>query len=332
MPELRKDPIIGRWVIISTERGKRPSDWQLERQDRIGGFCPFCPGNEDKTPPEILALRPNHSEPNTSGWSIRVVPNKFPALQIEGDLNRRGDGLYDLMNGVGAHEVIIETPEHEREFADYEAAHIENILKVFRDRIVDLRNDERFKYILVFKNHGRAAGASLEHSHSQLIATPILPKRVVEELQGASKHYQLKERCIFCDLIYQEMDANKRIISQSQDYLAIAPFASRFPYEAWILPKKHYSHYERMEDRQYGKLAYILKDVLQRINRTLDAPPFNFILHSTPIQQPDAVDYHWHIEVIPKLTKIAGFEWGAGFYINPVPPEDAAFELQEDNP
>ncbi len=330
MPELRKDPIVGRWVIISTERGKRPSDWAFEARIRKGGFCPFCPGNEDKTPPEILAVRDGGpAQANSPGWRVRVVPNKFPALQIEGELNRRGEGLYDLMNGIGAHEVIIETPDHEKELADLDVSHIESILKVFRDRVTDLRNDLRFQYILVFKNHGGTAGASLEHSHSQLIATPILPKRVAEELDGANKHYRLKERCIYCDIIHQEMDSKKRIIQETDAYLAIAPFASRFPYETWILPKEHASHYERMEEVFYHKFAEILKDVLQRIQRTLDAPPYNFIIHSSPIQRADVPEYHWHMEIIPKLSRIAGFEWGSGFYINPIPPEDAAAHLAE---
>ncbi len=328
MPELRKDPVVGRWIIISTERGKRPSDWAFEAKTRKGGFCPFCPGNEDKTPAEILAVR-DGGEANSSGWRVRVVPNKFPALQIEGELNRRGDGLYDLMNGIGAHEVIIETPEHEKELADLPVGHIEEVLKIFRERMCDLRNDPRFQYILVFKNHGSAAGASLEHSHSQLIATPILPKRVAEELEGADRHYQRKERCIFCDIVQQENAGRKRLILETDSYIAIAPFASRFPYEIWILPKEHYSHFEKMEMPQFGRLAGVLKEILQRLQRTLDAPPYNFIIHSSPIQQPELPHYHWHMEIIPKLSRVAGFEWGSGFYINPIPPEDAAAHLAE---
>ncbi|HEV8663511.1 MAG TPA: DUF4931 domain-containing protein, partial [Candidatus Methylomirabilis sp.] len=178
MPELRKDPVTSRWVIISTERGKRPSDFSAEAPRRRSGFCPFCPGNEDKTPPEILAYRPNGGPPNSAGWNLRVVANKFPALQIEGELNRQGEGIYDKMSGLGAHEVIIETPEHEATLATLPEQRVEDVLWAFRDRIVDLKKDPRFQYILVFKNHGEAAGASLEHPHCQLIATPIIPKRV----------------------------------------------------------------------------------------------------------------------------------------------------------
>ncbi len=329
MPELRKDPITERWVIISSERGKRPSDWTVEPKVRGGGFCPFCPGNEDKTPPEVRALRPGTEQKNVPGWKIRVVPNKFPALQIEGDLNRRGEGLYDVMNGLGAHEVIIETPNHLAELADLDTDHIYDTLLIFRERILDLKNDTRFKYILIFKNHGISAGASLEHSHSQLIATPIIPKRVQEELLGAKKHFDFKERCIYCDILHQEVQMSKRLVVRTDEYVSVEPFAPRFPFETWLLPVKHYSHFEAMELREYYGLAAVLKETLLRINRTLESPHYNFILHTSPVQEVPLLEYHWHIEIIPKLTKVAGFEWGSGFYINPTPPEMAAQHLRE---
>lgn len=329
MPELRKDPITDRWVIISTERGKRPMDWQTEPVSRTGGFCPFCPGNEDKTPPEIVAVRTPGSQRDGAGWSVRVVPNKFPALQIEGDLNRRGEGMYDLMSGVGAHEVIIECPNHLSDFADLEHGHFRDILSIFSQRMLDLKNDTRFKYILVFKNHGTAAGASLEHSHAQLIATPIIPKRVIEELEGARKHFELKERCIYCDIVRQELHSGKRVVVAREDFVAIQPFASRFPFETWLLPAQHQSHYEMMDATHLEGMASVFKETLLRLNQVLSNPHYNFILHTAPVQEPTMPEYHWHIEIIPKLTKIAGFEWGSGFYINPTPPELAAQHLRE---
>ncbi|MFQ5707558.1 MAG: galactose-1-phosphate uridylyltransferase [bacterium] len=328
MPELRKDPIVGRWVIISTERGKRPSDWASEAKLKGSGFCPFCPGNEDKTPPEIMAVRPMTEQRDVPGWEIRVVPNKFPALQIEGDLARRGEGIYDMLNGIGAHEVVIETPNHALDFADLSVDSVANILRIFRDRALDLKKDTRFKYILIFKNHGVSAGASLEHTHSQLIATPIIPKRVLEELDGSRRHYKYKERCIFCDIIRQEELSQKRVVTALDSFLTIEPFAPRFPFETWILPKQHFSHFESMPEEMYNKLAISLKDALTRINKALGFPPFNFMLHSSPIQESSLLEYHWHLEIIPKLTKIAGFEWGSGFYINSTPPEIAAEHLQ----
>ncbi len=328
MPELRKDPVIGRWVIISTERGKRPHDFNVTPAPRKSGFCPFCPGNEDKTPPEIFAIRPPDTVPNSPGWSLRVVPNKYPALRVEGELNRRGEGIYDVMNGVGAHEVIIETPHHDKKLADLEIPHIHNILKVYRERIADLRNDIRLKYVLVFKNQGYEAGASLEHSHSQLIATPIVPKTVVEELTGARNYYQYKERCIFCDIVREEIKDQVRIIYEEEHFIAIEPFAPRFPFETWILPKHHESHYEKSSDAILHHLAITLKLVLQKLEVALKNPPYNFIIHTSPMQEAELPYYHWHIEIMPKLTRVAGFERGTGFYINSTSPEDAARYLK----
>jgi len=329
MSELRKDPVVGRWVIISSERGKRPSSWAGQVNRKGGGFCPFCPGHEDKTPPEIYAKRPLTEAQNVPGWQIRVVPNKFPALKVEGTLHAKGFGNYDMMNGVGAHEVIIETPKHAADLTDLSDAQATDILLTYRERMVDLARDARFKYVLVFKNHGGAAGASLEHSHSQIIATPIIPKRVSEELEGSKRFYNHKERCVFCDMIQYDIKSKVRIISRTENFVALAPFAPRFPYETWLLPMTHFSHFEKMPETLFGQLANILKDTLRRINSSLGYPPFNFVLHSAPVQVEEMLVYHWHFEVIPKLTSIAGFEWGTGFYINPTAPEVAAEHLRK---
>ncbi len=328
-PQLRKDPVIGRWVIISTDRGKRPSDWAVESEVKRGGFCPFCPGNEDKTPPEISAKRMNGTGKDTPGWDIRVVPNKFPALQIEGELNRRGEGIFDMMNGIGAHEVVIESPDHLVELPDLSVDQIRDIFWIFRERILDLKNDIRFKYILVFKNQGKAAGASLEHSHSQIIAMPIIPKRVTEELDGARRYYNYKERCIYCDIIRQEIQWKSRLVINNPNFVVFEPFAARFPFETWLLPTQHRFSFESISFEETYDLAATVKEILQRINKTLDNPPYNFIIHTSPLQDLEYLEYHWHIEIIPKLTKVAGFEWGSGFYINQTPPEDAAMALRE---
>jgi len=328
MPELRKDPIIGRWVIISTERGKRPSDFQEQREKKRGGFCPFCSGNEHTTPPEILANR-DETPPNGPGWSLRVVPNKFPALQIEGDLNKSGEGIFDRMNGIGAHEVIIESPLHESSLSTLSIDRIEDVLWAYQKRMEDLRNDPRFQYVLIFKNEGSAAGASLEHTHSQLIALPIVPKLVREEIDGAKQHYNLKERCIFCDIINQEREAKIRIISENEGYVSLAPFAPRSPFETWILPKRHDSCFECIYENKYKELASILHLTLRQIDKVLSNPPYNYILHTSSFSDPHNEFYHWHIEIVPKLTKIAGFEWGSGFYINPTSPEESARFLRE---
>ncbi len=334
MPELRRDPIVGRWVIISTDRAKRPTDFAREQVKMRGGFCPFCYGNESKTPPEILAYRPSPNgtpppQKDSPGWTVRVVPNKFPALGIEGNLNRQAEGMFDKMNGIGAHEVIIETPQHAQTLATMPAKRIEDALWAFRDRILDLRQDKRFKYILIFKNHGEAAGASLEHSHSQLIALPILPRRVVDELEGAKQYFIYKERCVFCDIVRQELDTGVRVIAENESFVTLAPYAPRFPFETWVLPKRHESAFENSSSQMFRDLSYALKTLLTKAENVLENPAYNMIIHTSPVQEPEQEHYHWHIEFMPKLTKTAGFEWGTGFYINPTPPEEAAKFLRE---
>jgi UDPglucose--hexose-1-phosphate uridylyltransferase len=329
MPELRRDPVTGRWVIIATERRKRPNDFRVDHVAAIGGEqCPFCPGHEDLTPPEVFASRPSGTPPNTPGWDLRVVPNKYPALKVEGGLDREGDGLFDRMNGVGAHEIIIETPDHSKQLAAMTEAEIVQVLFAYRDRILDLKQDRRFRYILVFKNHGAAAGATLEQTHSQLIALPIVPDFVREEVEGARRHFADKERCIFCDIVHQELKEGVRVILENADMVAVAPWAPRFPFETWLLPRRHASRFEEAPRHEYESLAKVLKAVLGRINRALESPPFNLIVHSSPFTEDTGAFYHWHIELIPKLTRVAGFEWGTGFYINPTSPEEAAKVLR----
>jgi UDPglucose--hexose-1-phosphate uridylyltransferase len=330
LPELRKDPITGRWVIVATDRAKRPTDFVRDKvQIRGSGFCPFCYGNESKTPPEVLAYRNYGTPPNGPGWTLRVVPNKFPALGIEGTLSRQGDGLYDKMNGIGAHEVIIETPDHRVTLATMPANRIEDVLWSYRDRVVDLKKDKRFKYVLIFKNHGEAAGATLEHTHSQLIALPVVPKRVLEEVEGAREYYGYKERCIFCDIIRQEAENGTRVIAENQAMVALAPYAPRFPFEMWILPKAHQSAFEESQKFEFEQLAAMMKDMLTRLDKVLELPPYNYIIHSSPLPDSSNDYYHWHLEIMPKLTKVAGFEWGTGFYINPTPPEESTKFLRE---
>jgi UDPglucose--hexose-1-phosphate uridylyltransferase len=331
MSELRKDPILSRWVIISPERGKRPMDFPKAEKKFRGGFCPLCPGNESKTPPEILAYRSSSSQANSTGWSLRVVPNRYPALMVEEDLVREGEGIYDRMSGVGAHEVIIETPDHGRTYTSMFPRAIEDIFRAFQERILDLKKDHRFRYFMIFKNYGEGAGASLEHSHSQLIALPIVPKRVMEELQGASTYFNYKERCIFCDVIRQDLvvSQKERIVSYNNSFVALAPFASRFPFEVWILPRRHMHHFENVPAQSLGELASLFQQVMQRLEGLLNDPDYNFILHNAPVGDEAREYYHWHLEIFPKLTNVAGFEWGSGFYINPTPPELAAQLLRE---
>jgi UDPglucose--hexose-1-phosphate uridylyltransferase len=329
MPELRKDPVVGRWVIIATERARRPTDFGQEPVRLRNASCVFCEGHEDKTPPEILAGRPSGSRQDGPGWSYRVVANKFPALRIEGDLEPTGEGLFDRMNGVGAHEVVIETPEHTSTLATMSVDAVADVMLAYRERLRDLKKDPRFDYVLVFKNHGEAAGASLEHPHSQLIATPIIPIMVTEEVDASLRYFIRKERCVWCDVLRQERRSGRRMIVEADGFSAVAPFAPRFPFETWILPIRHRSAFEECEVDELRALAGVLRTFLRRLNALLNDPPFNFVLHTAPFRDSNLEHFHWHLEVIPKLSRVAGFEWGSGFFINPVPPEDAAAALRQ---
>lgn len=322
--QLRKDPVLGRWVIISAERARRPSDFATRKDDEPQGkTCPFCPGNEAMTPPEVMRL------PATDQWQVRVVPNRYPALVTEGEPERQGCGIYDRMNGIGAHEVIIETPDHSRRLGDLTPGEIEDVLRAFRGRAVDLHRDRRIRYIMVFKNEGASAGASLAHSHSQLIATPIIPVLVREELAGALHYFDFRGRCIYCDMVRQEIEESARLVSVGERFVAFAPFAPRFPFETWLVAREHFATWQSLDDSRVADLARVLKDVLERIGRALGRPDYNFVLHTAPSGAGENEHYHFHLELLPKLSKIAGFEVGTGFYINPVAPEDSARYLRE---
>lgn len=329
MPEFRRDPVTGRWVIIATDRARRPADFTRAPVVVKGGrFCPFCPGNELKTPPEVLAFR-DGSAPNQPGWKVRVVPNKFPVLRVEGDFDRQGEGMFDKMNGLGAHEVIIETPDHSLTMAQMPEKQIEDVFWAFRDRFLDLKKDIRMRYIVAFKNHGEAAGATLEHTHSQLIAMPVVPRRVAEELDVTREYYRQKERCLFCDIMRQEMAAGVRVVLESDWFVVLCPYASRNPFELWVIPRVHLSHFENTDIATFHNLGWVMSVVLRELDKVLECPPYNFMIHTAPLQDAPAPHYHWHLEIVPRLAKTAGFEWGTGLYINPTPPEEAAKFLRE---
>jgi UDPglucose--hexose-1-phosphate uridylyltransferase len=338
MSELRKDPIVDRWVIIAAERGRRPSDFATEPSPPPMSGCPFCAGNEDKTPPEVAAQREGGT-PNGPGWAVRVVPNKFPALSVEGDVTHHGIGLHDWMSGVGAHEVVIESPDHEFQFAYAPGDQMRRVLDMFSARLVDLRKDRRFRHIIPFRNHGAAAGASLSHPHSQIIALSILPDVVRQKLMAAREHYNRKERCIFCDLIEQEMALPDRLVFANDHFVVLSPFAARFPFEVQIYPRRHMYDFTLLPEEQKDDLIAALQFVLQRYTVELSDPPYNMVLQTAPNPVPRPghpdywgtlqYDYHWHIEIMPRLTKMAGFEWGTGFYINPVSPEQATVYLRD---
>jgi UDPglucose--hexose-1-phosphate uridylyltransferase len=338
MSTLRRDPITGRWVINTDRMVGTPSSL-IEMEGLVEkGICPFCEGNEKNTPPEIFALRNEGSEKDEPGWQVRVVPNISPALRVEMELDRRAELMYDLMNSVGAHEIIIETPEHIPNLADLEASQIQKVLLAYRQRILDLKKDKRFRSVAIFKNYGERAGSlRIKHAHSQLIAFSVTPKNLKEELKGAKEYYDYKERCVFCDVMRQELSTKKRIVAANRHFVAICPFASRFTHEVWILPRKHSVDFEQIDEKLAGSLAEFLKEVLLRLKISLGDPPYNYILHTGPNRTHRRggawktldEDYHWHIEIMPCYTRIDGFEWGTGFYVDSTTPEKAAESLRK---
>lgn len=331
MSELRHDPVQKRWVIIASERGKRPADFDSRSTAPANGdACPFCPGAEPAaTPYEIWRWQNGRDD-----WQVRVVPNRFPVLAVEGDLGRAAHGHYDRLNGVGAHEIIIESPDHHASMATMPAGELVGVLLAWRERLRDLHRDHRLRYVTIFKNHGRDAGATLAHPHSQLIATPITPRTVAVELQSCREHYAIKERCLFCDILAQELSEQQRIVTVDEKYVTMCPYASKFPFEMHLFPRRHAHDFSHLTDDQLHALARHLRDVLRRMSVALGDPAFNLMLHTAPNPHAGHVrpsswqtldaDWHWHIEILPRLLRVAGFEWGTGFYINPTAPEEAA--------
>jgi len=337
MSTLRRDPITARWVINTDRTKDKPSSLIKMEELTQKGICPFCEGNEKYTPLEIFAIRQKASKKDKPGWQIRVVPNISPALRVELELDRRAELMYDLMNSVGAHEIIIETPQHISNLADLEVSQIQKVLRAYKQRILDLKKDKRFRSVAIFKNYGERAGPLLiKHTHSQLIALSVTPKNLKEELKGAKEYYDYKERCVYCDIIRQELSTKERIVTTNSHFIALCPFASRFTHEVWILPKKHSVDFEQIDEELSGSLASLLKEVLLRLKILLGDPPYNYILHTGPNRTPRRgeawrtldEDYHWHIEIMPCYTRIDGFEWGTGFYIDSTTPEKAAESLR----
>ena len=339
MSELRKDIVNGRWVIVAAERSKRPDDFrpaQPQRQEPTGGFCPFCQGSESKTPPEVFALRKPGTRRDRPGWRVRVVPNKFPALNRGLPPERQEDGVFQWMDGVGVHEVIIENPNHGREINDLPLSHLQAVIETYKNRVSSIEDEFQYKYVHVFKNKGREAGASLSHPHSQIVATPIIPKQVNEEIYSCERLYRQFEECIFCRIIRDETRLGERLVLRNDDFCVVTPFAPRFPFETRIFPLRHSPWLTTMTKRESLSLARTLKAVLDKQKKILNDPPFNYYIHQGPNPHlPHEAwvnlekSYHWHLEIIPILTRVAGFEWGTGFYINPLPPETAASFLRE---
>jgi len=325
MNQLRKDPLSDSWVIVASERLKRPQfiKIKVEKDTSEKQFCPFCYGNEALTPPEIFAIRPDHSKPNTSGWLTRVVPNKFPALKVELNPESNSSGIYTAINGCGAHEVIIESPEHNKNFSHFNSNDFFHIFITFRERINDLKRDIRLQQVLIFKNSGALAGATLSHPHSQLIALPIISSRLQQKLNHFQKHQNETGNCLLCTLIDEECKYRQRIVSRTENLIIIAPYASRYAFELQILPLKHFRRFEESSDQTLRELSNLFSKLASSIFSNTEIEDFNLILHTAPLQE-ERSNFHWHIEFFPQISRLAAFEWGSGFYINPILPEEVA--------
>src|SRR5262245_28614943 len=325
MPELRKDPLRGRWVVIATERVAPLSAYRHPPASTGGSPCPMCPGREHETGAERLAYRDAPGAvPDGPGWQVRVVPARFPALKADGALERRGLGLYDLMDGVGIHDVIIEAPDHEHHLANQSDADVENILRAYRDRILELRRDPRLRVALVVKRHRGGPGFAHQHPHSELLAAPIVPSDLAQELEQARVYHEFRERCLLCDVVRQELDAVFRVILAGEHVIALAPFASRSPFEVWILPRRHAAAFETSWATEHRDAAKVLREVLGRLHRLLDDPPFTMRLHSAPFAEGESASYHWHFEITPAPVRTDPIRDQELLVENPLPPEDAA--------
>ena len=335
MSEIRRDPVMGRWVIIAPDVASQSQVLDApELSDDV--FCPFCPGHEESTPAEILAYGPESREPNTPGWQLRCFPNSAPVLRAERSDTHRGMGMFDFIDGVGTHEVIVYTPEHSGHLGSIDEAHLVLLLRSFRARISDLFKDTRLRYVMIALDKGSGAGAFLPHPHCQIMGIPVTPGLIKEELQGSQRYYLFKERCVFCDMIREELHYRERVVAESGGHIALCPFASYHPYQLWVLPRQHQLDFTDQSDEDLESLAAILKSVVRRLDRMLDFPAYSLMLHTGPNRVPRSgywetidKDYHWHIEIVPRFSEILGFEGDLGFHINTVPPENAAEAYRE---
>ena len=329
MPELRQDPATREWIVVATERAKRPLEFKTapsaarEGRPQYLASCPFCEGNEEQTPPEKYAIR--DGEPNTRNWKVRVLPNKFPALVPMGDLTRRHEAeFFRKADGVGHHEVIVESPRHDLDLATMDIAHVELVVLAYRERYRELRKDPRVEDIIIFRNHGIAAGTSLVHPHSQLIATPVVPNLIRERFEAASNYYDDTGHSLQRVILDKELEVGRRIVDQNEQFVAFHPFASRQPFETWIMPRNLQPSFGNITDDECRRFASLLKRSLYRLYAGLNDPDFNFVIHTAPVRDEDQKYYAWHLQILPRITTPAGFEIGSGMSINSSLPEESA--------
>jgi UDPglucose--hexose-1-phosphate uridylyltransferase len=334
MSEFRQDPLSRRWVIIGGERGSRPNEFVEAATRATGISCPFCAGHETETPPAIASYSSN----GKGKWLVRVVPNKYPAVtnapngsggwEQNSSALRAPQPALNAAPGFGSHEVLIESPRHVASLSDLTDAEAKAVFAAYRDRLLKLKAEGPYRYVQIFKNVGPAAGASLEHVHSQLVALSSVPEVIEQELKSCGEFFQQQKRSLLLDMLERELSAGQRIVRETEHFVAFCPYASRFGYEVWVAPRRHQPRYEDVAAGELGELSGLARDIIGRIERAVGQASYNYFLHTQPFDMPAYDHYHWHIEIIPRLTKVAGFEWGTGCFINHYPPEAAAEHLR----
>ncbi|MBS7622225.1 galactose-1-phosphate uridylyltransferase [Candidatus Bathyarchaeota archaeon] len=331
MPELRQDPTTNEWVIIARERAKRPYDFLLDREVRLlpdhVEDCPFCPGNERLTPPEISVY---HRDSDRSNWIIRIIPNMFPALTPKTTTEEKlVDSHFKARGGFGFHEVIIESPRHNETLSEMDELHVALLIQAYRDRYAVLSGDARVKMIIIFRNHGVTAGTSLEHPHSQIVASPVVSACAEKKSEIAGSYYNRTGRCLYCDINRWEIESGSRLVFGNDKFAVFNPFASRYPFEMWISPKNHQASFGNIEPADISELGKVLRESIRRMNSLLANPDYNYVFHTAPVEEENAKHLHWYVQIVPRIWTVAGFEIGSGIYINTIVPEDSAKFMRE---
>ncbi len=334
MSKIRQNPVTKDWVIIASERAKRPDDFkELPSHTHLCEYradCPFCPGNEKMTPESILEFPAEAIPGCRSEWSLRVVENKYPALFPQGTINRRRTGPFYLhMDGYGRHEVIIENPKHNATIGTLPDEEVELIIRAWRARFLELSKDEGIRLITLFRNHGPKAGTSLEHPHTQIVATPVLSSLIRQRMEEATRHLDTYGTCLFCDFLKEEQRLQERVVLESEHFLVFVPYAPQSSYELWIIPKMHQPSFGQIDNPQLVDLARILNETLGLLYRKLNDPDYNLTLNTPPVREARQECCHWHIRILPRLGMYSGFELGSGLYITMIYPEEAALFLRQ---
>lgn len=322
MPELRLNLVTREWVIIATERAKRPVDF-IDRRDRRSALqhlttCPFCPGNERRTPMEHFRLSENGS------WRIRVVANRYPALAAEGDRKRTIESFKRSVTGVGRHEIIIESPSHNLNIPSFDLKHIEELIQIYKGRFIEAHSDPRVEHVIIFKNHGEGAGTSLEHPHTQLVAVPVVPIQFRDRVQSMMYFFDDTGECLLCSIIKKEREEKVRVILETEHFITFIPYAALSPFHTWIFPKRHSASFSEITEDEINEMAYHIKTLLAKFQSGLEDPDYNYVIRSSRPSDAANEYCHWYMSVVPRITKAAGFELGSGMYINTALPEESA--------